>query len=179
MTKVASTSIYPRNLNRNSHLSDFSKSCTPFFPLHCLLFAIWQNVTRSKQFSCIYRDENWIYLNLIHVHNNAWRSLCPQSESDPFIQSHAEKLTVVSCVPSEKGNKMKKILEKCGSSKSLSIINTIKWIHFMIASLCVCYIPVVSSVDCMYDVRLNQASILLTVPASRGPTCTAGQENRK
>lgn len=41
------------------------------------------------QLSLIYRDEDWVYLNLIHVHNSAGRSLCAQSESDAFIQSQA------------------------------------------------------------------------------------------
>lgn len=34
-------------------------------------------------------------------------------------------------------------------------------------------LPVVASVDAVYQARLHQAGVLLTLPASRDPTCAA------
>lgn len=41
-------------------------------------------------------------------------------------------------------------------------------------------VPVVSSVDGVDNVRLNQTGVLLTLPAPRGPTCaTRGNRHRR
>lgn len=42
----------------------------------------------------------------------------------------------------------------------------------------VCVLPIVSSVDCMNHVTLNQTGVLLTLPAPCGATRTAGERDR-
>ena len=48
----------------------------------------------------------------------------------------------------------------------------------LILYLCFIVVPVVSSVDAVNDIGLNQTGVLLTLPAAHSPTCTAERRHK-